>query len=190
MTDAVIIIGIYGDKKRWLDIASKRAIPSAMEQGVPVIISYDHTLARARNAAGFATSAEWLIFLDADDQLSSGYVDALMEAEGDLRAPAVQFIKHGIPQKAELLNDRDIEATNPCVIGTAIRQKMFAEIGGFQEFSAWEDYALFLKAYRRGAKITHNEKAVYVVHASNNSRNNRVSDPGLFSSIHSASWGA
>ncbi len=185
--DATIIIGVFGDIRYWLDIARANALPSARKQGCRVILSAGNTLAEARNSAVRGVETEWLIFLDADDELSDGYVESLLAGEGDLRAPAVKW------DDAEpvLLDDRDIEQMNPCVIGTAIRTKLFMELGGFQEFSAWEDYALFLKAYRRGATITHNPAAVYVVHSHKDSRNNTVQDPGtLFNSIHLASWDA
>jgi len=189
--DATIIIGVFGDIRYWLDVARANALPSARKQGCSVILSAGDTLAQARNFAVRNVETEWLIFLDADDELSEGYVQALLDGDGDLRAPAVQWVNEGVADEPVLLDDRDIEFSNPCVIGTAIRTNLFNELGGFEEFDAWEDYALFLKAYRRGAKITHNPEAVYVVNVHPDSRNNSVRDPGtLFNAIHLASWGA
>ncbi len=189
--DATIIIGVFGDIRYWLDVARANALPSARKQGCSVILSAGDSLAQARNSAVRNVETEWLIFLDADDELSDGYVQALLDGEGDLRAPAVQWVTEGVADAPVLLDDRDIEFSNPCVIGTAIRRTLFLELGGFEEFDAWEDYALFLKAYRRGATITHNPAAVYIVHSYEDSRNNTVQDPGtLFHSIHLASWDA
>ncbi|MBK6580440.1 MAG: glycosyltransferase [Sandaracinaceae bacterium] len=50
------------------------------------------TLAAARNIGAQAATTEWLVFLDADDELSEGYCDAILAADGDLRAPALHLI--------------------------------------------------------------------------------------------------
>lgn len=187
--DATIIIGIFGDSKYWMHRAEMNAVPSAERQGRRVIVSYSDTLAKARNSGAAKAETEWLIFLDADDELKLGYVDALMAGNGDLRAPAVQWIKDGVPSEPETLDTRDIETMNPCVIGTAIRKSMFDKIGGFQEWEAWEDYALFLKAYRQGAEIVHHPQAVYKVYDSANSRNKQNFDGAqLMNMIQLASW--
>lgn len=187
--DATIIIGIFGDAKYWLNRAEQGSIASAERQGRRVIVSYSDTLAKARNLGAAKADTEWLIFLDADDELKLGYVDALMAGSGDLRAPAVQWIKNGVPSEPETLHTRDIETMNPCVIGTAIRKDMFDDCGGFQEWEAWEDYALFLKAFRRGAEIVHHPQAIYKVYDGANSRNKQnFNGPELMNMIHLASW--
>lgn len=186
--DATIIIGIFGDAKYWMNRAEMVAIPSAERQGRRVIVSYSDTLAQARNLGAAKADTEWLIFLDADDELKLGYVDALMAGDGDLRAPAVQWITNESASEPETLHTRDIENMNPCVIGTAIRKSMFEQVGGFQEWEIYEDYALFLKAYRQGAQIVHHPQAVYKVYDTTNSRNKQSYSPQLLDMIQLASW--
>ena len=96
-------------------------------------------------------------------------------ATGDLRAPALHLI---YPDKVVVpdLASRDIERTNPCCIGTAIRRGMFLACGGFPELPGWEDWAVFLRAYRRGATIRHVPGARYLAHVRPGSRNQTVPD--------------
>lgn len=175
--DLTVIIATYGSSV-WRDLALDRAAPSAVTQA-QTIVHHDHgrSIAKARNHAAAKATTRWLCFLDADDELAPGYVDAMREARGDLRAPAVSWIKDGRETPPRTLDDRHIEQMNPCVIGTLIRRDLFTALGGFHEWQAWEDWALFLTAVRRGAKIEHVPAAVYRAHVRRGSRNRTVSNP-------------
>ncbi len=141
------------------------------------------TLATARNQAAERAATDWLVYLDADDSLADGYLDAMALAYGDLRAPVLEL---RYPDKVVRpdLTGRDIERTNPCCIGTAIRRDMLLDCGGFPDFPAWEDWALFLRAARRGATITHVPDAIYQATVRSGSRNQSVPDAAhLYQSI-------
>lgn len=176
MALATVVIATYGSDS-WRDMAAGAAMSSCVDQGVDVILSHEGTLAEARNRGAAQARTEWLIFLDADDQLGAGYVSALMSADGDLRAPSVSWVRDGVPSAPESLAARDIEQMNPCVIGTAIRLSLFRHLGGFREWPAWEDWALFLAAHRRGAVLTHVPEAVYYATVRADGRNSTVQNP-------------
>ena len=74
--DVTIVVGTYGHRQ-WIDLAHERAIPSAVRQDVPVVYRHEDTLADARNEAIRSARTEWVIVLDADDELGEGYVPAL-----------------------------------------------------------------------------------------------------------------
>lgn len=83
--DVTIVVSTFGGAE-WQELAESRAIPSAIEQA-PVIHAHGDTLAKARNQGLQAVESEWVIFLDADDELTPGYVDSMRQGLADLRAP-------------------------------------------------------------------------------------------------------
>lgn len=185
--DYTVCIASFGNPL-WSQLALDRAIPSVERQGYSYVYVHGKTLAGARNAAANAVPSKWIVFLDADDELGDGYLEAMQDAPGDLKAPAISYVIDGTPQPPEVLSDRDINYINPCCIGTAIETERFLDIK-FQEYRAYEDYALFLTAYRRGAKINHVPGAVYLAHVNQNSRNNTIQDPHtLIDEIKRNSW--
>jgi glycosyltransferase involved in cell wall biosynthesis len=142
--------------------------------------SYDpaQSAGAARNSAvADVDPQEWICFLDADDELAPGYIDA-MERTGlqrdDLGTPALQL--HG--ETPRCLEDRDILAgLNPCPIGTLIHRSMFEEAGQFWGEPAWEDWSLFRRAVLSGAYVHFVPDAVYVANSTSNGRNSTVINP-------------
>lgn len=150
--DVSIIVATFG--AGWAGVGFERAIPSAMDQGCQVVIEHGPSLADVRNHAALSATGEWLVFLDADDWLNEGYADSILDGSADLRvSPLVEH--YNSLQRRVRLQRRHIEVLNPCHVGTAIRREMFLDLGGFPVFPAWEDWALFLHAYRGGATIEH-----------------------------------
>jgi glycosyltransferase involved in cell wall biosynthesis len=171
--DVTTIVATFGNQRVWLPRAEQAA--ASVDHG-EVIRYHGKTLAIARNYAAAKATTEWLCFLDADDSLTPGYMDAMAKATGDLRAPAISLVTGKTVTDPITLHDRDIEELNPCVIGTLIRRELFIDLGGFKEWRAWEDWCLFLRAHRSGATIEHVPNAVYRVTVRPGSRNNTVKD--------------
>ena len=119
----------------------------------------------------------WIIFLDADDQLGAGYVDAMLKVAGRtnvLHAPALQLGD----APARVLDDRDIiHGSNPCPIGTMIHRIAFEMAGRFWDEPAWEDFAMFQRAVLAGAEITFVSDAVYRAANNPRGRNSTVRNP-------------
>lgn len=173
-----ILIGTFGDE-RWRDLAWSHAFPSVSKQGdlgtpgapLEVLIKHesDRSLAWTRNALGGAAKGDWLCFLDADDQLAPGYISAMENAEPSvmtepaLLVPSLQFTHGGgfldvptIPAWRKPL----IEVNCAC-IGTLVQRELFLALGGFGEEPIYEDWALWLRAVRAGAKMIRVPDAVY-----------------------------
>lgn len=154
-----------------------RALPSALGQASEIVHTHAETLHEARNRGAEKATGEWLVMLDADDELAPGYVDAILAASGDLRAPAVSWVTDHSATAPRTLADRNIETMNPCVIGTAIRRELFLDLGGFRDWPAYEDWCLYLRATRSGAVIEHVADAVYRAWVTPHSRNQSVKNP-------------
>ena len=115
-----------------------------------------------------------ICFLDADDSLAPGYFQAMESAHehnGQLLTPALALGD----EPARILDDRDIiNGLNPCPIGTLIHRDLFDEVGGFGDWRAYEDFAMFQRAVLVGAKIRFVPEAVYVASINPRGRNSTV----------------
>lgn len=168
--DVTVVVGTFG-ADGWRQTA-QRAIRSAEPQA-PVIHVHGATLAEARNAGGAQAGSEWLIFLDADDELDPGYVAAMSAAEhtGDLLGPATSYVRQGRPGSPKLWPEQDLRDGNHLVIGTAVRRAMFLEVGGFRDWTLYEDWCLWQRCSRAGASVAMVPDAVYRAHVRPSSRN-------------------
>jgi GT2 family glycosyltransferase len=168
-----VIVATYGAPD-WQDMARERAIPSVEGQGHDELIvrhEPDGTVATCRNRCALDASSEWLVFLDADDEIAADYIGAMrraLEQHGAdgapvLFTPAVQSIRKGRPGAAFFF-DRGISLRddNWLVVGTMIRRDLFLKVGGFPEYPhGFEDFALWSKCFRVGAEIVKVPEAVY-----------------------------
>lgn len=151
----------------------------------------DGTLAEARNLSAKGADADWLCFLDAGDELEPGYLVAMWKTmrhwnlarRGDLRdnplllVPALRRVHHAangqthreppvIPDWERLLID-----LNCAVIGTLVPRQLFLQVGGFRDWPIYEDWDLWLRCVRAGARMVPVPDAVYCAHVEDGSRN-------------------
>lgn len=177
--DVTIAVCTYGGQD-WIDMAQNRAIPSAMAQGVPVIHKHGQSLEEARNLGLDAVDTEHVIFLDADDELEPGYVQAMETGVADVRAPSVRYVKrtarprpympkvagHHHPCTADCLTQG-----NWLVIGSCARTAHMKKVGGWRDFPWSEDWDMWLRLYFMGATFEPIREAVYRAHVNASSRN-------------------
>lgn len=189
--DVTVAIATFGAPE-WVQLAHKRAIPSAEAQGVPVIHRHGTSLAQARNEALGLVETEWVIHLDADDELTPGYIEAMERGTADLRAPAVSYVRRyhqprpaGMPKVAGHTHECTAECLregNWLVIGTAVRAAMAREIG-WREYACYEDWDFFQRCWLAGATVEAIPDAVYRAHVRFDSRN-RAPDIRFKNRVH------
>ena len=182
MTTFGIMIATYGDPE-WSELATKRALPSALLQNADEIL-IDHfpgcTIAQARNALADRAESEWLVFLDADDELDKGYVAHMRkaisqprhEARNLILHPRVSYVRKGKPSPPRYPVRRGtLKDDNFIIVGAGIRRDTFRAVHGFSDYPhGFEDWSLWAKAWKRGAQIVDVPRAVYIAHVDPNSK--------------------
>ena len=178
-----VVVATYGEEEYWRPFVT-RAVASAWNQTVlPNAVWYHHDpvgtdLSTARNYNVPNSTADWLIFLDADDELDRGYVAAMLAGEGDLRWPSTLGIVDGVRDDAPvLLQPRydNMLIGNHMVIGTMVRRSIFNAAGGFRPgLTSLEDWDLFIRMILVGGKPRPCPDALYMVHVQPQSRNQGI----------------
>lgn len=179
-----VVVGTFGDRSQW-DSLAERALASVERQSVTadaVIRSHRDTLHEARNVGASTLGTDWLIFLDADDELDAGYIEAMRAGVGDIRQPATLGVVDGVEDDFPVVipKKRLIDG-NYIVIGAMVRSSLFFKVGGFDDYPMSEDWALWLKCWIAGAEIRVCPDAIYRVHVRSGSRN---TDPGLGNRVY------
>jgi len=188
-----IVIATYGEPV-WEEMAERRALPSALKQSRPaneiVMRHYpDASIAEARNTAAEETNEQWLLFLDADDELSPNYVGAMRNEIAQvtrediqfrqryLLTPAVSYVRKGTRQKPRFLErpGLTLRDDNYLVVGTLIQRDLFFHVGGFGDYPhGFEDWSLWAKAWKEGALIRQVPQAVYYAHVNPSSAHRKA----------------
>lgn len=149
---------------------------------------HDETLAAARNRAADETNADWLCYLDADDELELGYAKAMaarIEAIPFNRAliqPATRFVA---PEGTELPrldsmglippHPGGLTAGNHLIIGTAVPRQLVLDVGGWDDtLPVLEDWDLWIRCWRAGAALATCPGAIYIANITPDGRNLRL----------------
>lgn len=182
--DVTVAVATYG-QRWWQRLAQSRAIPSAEALGVPVVHRHADTLHDARNGALAGVDTEWVIFLDADDELEPGYVAAMAAGTADVRAPSVRYVRSGprlarntVPARMPTVAGHGhaceaacLEWGNWLVVGAMVRAELVRKVGGWRDFPWSEDWDLWVRCWQAGASVEAVPAAVYRAHVRPGSRN-------------------
>lgn len=191
--NVTVAVATFGDPA-WEQLARSRALPT-VPSDVPSVHVHAATLHDARNECLDLVDTEWIIYLDADDELEAGYIDAMAQATGDLRVPAVRYVKNNSYPQARfprVVGHQHYPCVADClewgnwlVIGTAVRAQLVRDVGGWRDFQWSEDWDLWVRCWRTGATVEPVPAAIYRAHIRRDSRN-RGPDHAIKHSTHQA----
>lgn len=175
--DVSVVIATFG-AEHWRELAQRAA--ASVPDGIPVHLVHADTLHEGRNQGLDQVTTQWVCHLDADDELTPGYFEAMAAGSADVRAPSVSYV----------VDDRQRPATMPrvwahrhqcfaaclpegnwIVIGALVRTELLRAVGGWRDFDWSEDWAAFAKCWKAGATIEAIPAAVYRAHVRADSRN-------------------
>lgn len=166
-----MVIASHGDEW-WRQIANTRALPSAEKSGADeILIEHQRKATRAdlRNELTEAAIGDYIVTLDADDELSPGYCDAIRALDpcGALVVPRVQYIRGHRVGTPHFLPKRDIREDNWMVVGTAFPRDQFLKVGGWRTLTGTgtlneaDDWDLWARMTSDGCGIVYCEDAIY-----------------------------
>lgn len=173
--EVTVCVGTFG-KPTWRRLARERAIPSAQ---APVIHCHADTLSEARNAALEQVETEWVCFLDADDELTPGYFQAMEKGTADVRAPMLRFMPRNKLWQPRVFNHHH-DCLAECITsgegnwipaGTVWRTDLVKEVGGWKGWPIYEDFDLAMRVLLKGATAELIPDAVYQAWVRPDSRN-------------------
>lgn len=179
-----IVITTYGEDY-WRELAWERAYPSAeLQENAEVVLHHapDLPIGPARNEAARRATRDWLLFLDADDELEPGYVSAMEDAivstpnaERTLFQPSVRYVRKGRAPDPMLAPRKDLRVDNYLVIGTLVHMWLFRKAGGFSDYPhGFEDWSLWAKCWKHGATVVAVPDAIYCAHINPQSQHRRM----------------
>lgn len=171
-----VIVPVYGDINYWrplLERASKSAL-NQKEKAQDVVINFGNNLYEARNSFINQIKTDFVIFLDADDELDECYIQEMLKIENaDIIVPSVhRYYEDGrIDTDQYWYTPRPLITGNYIVIGAMIKTDLLRKLNGFKDMEALEDFEFFLRAEEVGARFAQCVKAIYKIHVRPGSRN-------------------
>lgn len=202
-----VVVGTYGDVGVWGERAQNamRSVDRQSRRPDASIWLHAQTLQHARNwgAIKIGTDLDYLIFLDADDELDENYVEEMLESASRslVRSDRKRFIHRpstlGVVDGVEddhpvMIPERDIRRSNFIVIGAMVPADVFFLLDGFNDYPILEDWDLWQRMILANVGVLDAEKAVYRVNVREGSRNqDTVKHREVYKQIvdaHSGDW--
>lgn len=167
-----VIVATYGPRGYW-DMIAERAVRSAELETDDVIRIHGNTLAEARNEGAAKAKNKRLVFLDADDELARGFNHWVVEYETVLQ-PRTQYFHadYTVSEPYWIAPRESLYEGNHIIVGAPVLKEAFMDVGGFDDYPIYEDWALWLKMKQAGATFG-KTWATYRVHVNPKGRNSQ-----------------
>lgn len=179
MCSVDVLVASYGDYK-WRLMAENAAVDARHHSGADKVTHYHGTsLAEARNHLVQQSRADYIVLLDADDRLATNYVntfkDLYLDTDLDLlyKPATLGWYPDGTyDEEVGMIRSDNLARRNEMVIGTIFKRDNF--LGFDTTLDSLEDWDLFIRMYKAGARIRECPEMVYIVGVHPSSRNKKI----------------
>ena len=169
------------------DAATLRVLEQVRASGIAVIDRPNGGLAAARNVGWQACDRPYVLFLDADNLMLEGGLDAMVSA---LAADATVSVVYGDRQEfgeREALVEQPLCSLPELLAGNRIdacamvRRSALVALGGFDEAmrNGYEDWELWIRMMSGGHRFVHVDRPLFRYRVRSNSLVSRADDPAL-----------
>jgi glycosyltransferase involved in cell wall biosynthesis len=114
-------------------------------------------LAAARNAGFKKAKAEWVVPLDADDEMEPEFIERCLDASrrGDVVYPNVVMVEEGRERSVSVRFDADtITERNTIACTALIRKALWKKLKGYdEEMRGFEDWEFWIRSVKAGARF-------------------------------------
>lgn len=176
VSSVAVVVATFGDDD-WCQLGNYTAQRLKELQTLTPEIIRIHGLEGLINARNHCMDSilgfDWVVFLDADDDLDPQFVEAvaLYDGDADILQTAVRGFNWTPDNEREWIDPvptlhkqkYPLKSSNYLIIGSPIRTEMFLRVGGFDDWPVLEDWALWLKCYNAGARFDELYEAVYFI---------------------------
>src|SRR5215207_3069141 len=163
-------IGTFGSDE-W-DLRGRK-LAKSISADFPILVMHSHgdSLQGARNSIIEVCKTEYLIFLDADDDLQFDYLEAMANGTADVLVPKVRYIHETYRSAPHFPRVVGCSHDGPCcaaclplgnyaVVGSAACTDALRAVGGFRDWPMYEDWDLWLRMHLAGYTFENVEGAV------------------------------
>lgn len=189
MIDVSIVVATCGTPQ-WQRMGDMAAVGASATGAKVIRVHSDNgTVSGARNAGLEQVTTEYVVFLDADDNIRPDYFDGV-EPNADVIATSIEYLGMSFPIMPDvwaheyyphLKHEGHCHADclvdgNYIHVGAIARASAVRAVGGFKEYPVYEDWALWLAIYKNGGTFDSHEQSVYVANArfNDNHRNRSI----------------
>jgi len=173
MIDVTVVIATHGDDT-WRIMGNEAQMLLPMEWRTIRVHEKNMSLAQVRNYGLSKVETDYVVFLDADDNLSPDYFNDVtpttdvtvtsVSYNGNTPSIPLVWAHEYIPA---MRHQGACEATclldgNYIHIGAIIRTEAIRAVGGFDEYPVYEDWALWLKMQQNGATFANHPESIYL----------------------------